>query len=373
MNDVWNMPIWDDLSLTPREQEALALLREGLTNQQIAKELNVTDTTIRGFAHQMRAKAASVERTTIQKNEQGQTVRSWIKNKYSSEERQQVQRATIEALKEELTPYPAIEYTGHKNENLLNCYIVTDYHLGMLAHKEETHDADWDLKKSEELLSNWFDSAIESSPNASTAILANIGDFLHWDGLEAVTPTSKHVLDADSRFHKVVRAAIKQLRRIIARLLSKHWKVHVVMADANHDPASEVWLRELLAAVYEDNPRVTVDQNPNPYNCYKFGKVALYFHHGHKRKIAEVDRVFAGMYPEIFGATQYRYAHLGHLHSKDMKESQLMVAEQHRTLSPSDAYAARGGWLSGRSAPVITYHKDFGEVGRQTITPEMVK
>jgi hypothetical protein len=49
-----------------------------------------------------------------------------------------------------------------------------------------------------------------------------------------------------------------------------------------------------------------------------------------------------------------------------------MKVERHETLAAPDAYAANGGWLSGRSAKVITYSKRFGEVGRITLTPEMV-
>lgn len=37
-----------------------------------------------------------------------------------------------------------------------------------------------------------------------------------------------------------------------------------------------------------------------------------------------------------------------------------------------DAYAANGGWLSGRSAKVITYSKRRGEVFRSTLSAEMV-
>ena len=50
-----------------------------------------------------------------------------------------------------------------------------------------------------------------------------------------------------------------------------------------------------------------------------------------------------------------------------------MTLEQHRTLAPKDSYASRGGWISGRDAKVITYHSKYGEVGRLTISPEMLK
>jgi hypothetical protein len=64
---------------------------------------------------------------------------------------------------------------------------------------------------------------------------------------------------------------------------------------------------------------------------------------------------------------------MGHLHHVDIKETNLMIIEQHRTLAAPDAYASRGGWMSGRDAQVITYHKEYGQVGRIIISPDMVK
>jgi hypothetical protein len=46
---------------------------------------------------------------------------------------------------------------------------------------------------------------------------------------------------------------------------------------------------------------------------------------------------------------------------------------QHATLSARDAYASRGGWLSEREASAITYHTKFGQVARNTVTPEMLE
>jgi hypothetical protein len=223
----------------------------------------------------------------------------------------------------------------------------------------------------EETLVGWFAQAIAQSPNASTAVLAQLSDLLHSDGLEPLTPASKHVLDVDTRFQKVVRIVIRVLRRIIDMLLAKHDRLHILMADANHDPVSQIWLREWLSVLYENDP--TVDREPSPYNAFEFGRVALFFHHGHKRKITNVSEVFAAKYREMFGRTRYAYAHMGHLHHLDIKENSLMVVEQHRTLTAPDAYAARGGYISGRDAQCITYHKEFGEVSRVKVSYDMVR
>lgn len=282
-------------------------------------------------------------------------------------------RAVVEGFKAELpraepTP-PSPSYT---NQDLLAFYAVTDLHLGALAWHEETGGDDYDTAIAERLIEDWFTAAIATAPAAQTAVLAQIGDLLHWDGFDSVTPASRHVLDGDSRFPKMVRAAIRVLRKIVRRLLEKHDFLHIIMADANHDPASEVWLREMFAAHFEDEPRVTVDQSSSTYYAYQHGEVSLFVHHGHRRNVGNVDTVFAGRFREMYGRTRHSYAHLGHLHSDELKSTNLMKVERHETLAAPDAYAANGGWLSGRSAKVIVYHKQYGEVARVTLTPGMV-
>lgn len=298
---------------------------------------------------------------------------TWVKSREDDEQREAIVRAAVEALKEEIPrvqPLPA-PLRG-LNADLCNCYVITDYHLSMLSHHEETGD-DWDMKIAEATLLEWFRQAIAQAPNAETGVFAQLSDLLHADGIEPLTPASKHLLDVDSRFYKVVRVVIRLLRQIIDMLLAKHKRLHIIMADANHDPVSQIWLREWLAALYENEPRITVDRSPSPYNAFEFGKVALFFHHGHKRKVENVAEVFAAQFRELFGRTKYAYAHMGHLHSLHIKENNLMIVEQHRTLAARDAYAARGGWLSARDAKVISYHREFGEVGRVTVNSDMVR
>lgn len=305
-------------------------------------------------------------------NADGELTGQWVKSSTDQQRQLELMSEAIEALKEELPierPRPAPRNTLEK---LASCYVITDYHLGMMSWHEET-GADWDLKIAENMLVDWFAAAISMTPNSKVGIFAQLGDFIHWDGLEAVTPTSRHVLDADTRFQKVVRCVIRVVRRLINMLLLKHEQLHVLMADANHDPASGVWLRELLAAMYSDEPRITVDNSADSYYCYEHGKTSLFFHHGHKRKVANIDDVFVAKFREVFGRTSFSYAHMGHLHSVDVKETNLMIVEQHRTLAAADAYASRGGWISGRDAKVITYHSEYGEVMRHTINPDMLR
>lgn len=294
----------------------------------------------------------------------------WVKTNVDQERMLEFAREIVAAMSEDIKREKPVTRRKPTNAELLNLYTITDHHLGMYSWAEET-GADWDATIAEDLLVSWFAEAISLSPPAEVGVLGQLGDFLHWDGMEAVTPEHRNILDADTRFERLVRIAIRVLRRVVRMLLEKHERVHIIMAEGNHDPASSVWLREWFAALYEDEPRVTVDQSPDPYYAYEWGSTLLGLHHGHKRKVKNIDHVFAAKFREEFGRTKHCYIHTGHYHESALVESGLAVVEQHRTLAAPDAYASRGGWLSGRSASVITYHKDYGEVGRVVISPEM--
>lgn len=302
---------------------------------------------------------------------EGRIITQHVMERASAEQHAAAFAAAVEALKEDLPRLAPVAVPSPAYGDLLNMYGVTDNHFGMLSWAEET-GADYDLRIAEQLLLDWFSAAIATSPDAHTGLLAQIGDLMHHDALESVTPAHRHVLDADSRLQKVIRVVIRTIRRVVDMLLAKHRHVHVIMASGNHDPASSAWLRELFATLYENEPRVTVDNSPSLYYAYEWGKTGLFFHHGHKRGVSNVDATLAGIFREMYGRCTHSYAHVGHRHSDEGRKSKLMYIEQHETLAAPDAFASGGGWLSGRSAKVITYSKKGGEVFRSTLRPEMV-
>jgi hypothetical protein len=191
--------------------------------------------------------------------------------------------------------------------------------------------------------------------------------------LEAKTPTSGHILDQDGRFPKVVAAAVRILRRVISFALSRHDQVIVLLAEGNHDLASSVWLRVMFKALYEHEPRVHVIDSELPYYVYQHGQTMLAWHHGHLKKNDQLPLLFAAQFPRVWGDTTKRYAHTGHRHHVEEKEHAGMTVVQHSTLATRDAYAARGGWMSERQCTAITYHAEYGQVCRNTVTPEMLE
>lgn len=302
----------------------------------------------------------------------GRVTQQWVKTREDENQEAARVEAVVQGFRDKPTKVKPLAAPKHTNADLLCQYTITDAHLGALAWNEETGGGDYDLSIGEKLLANWFSAAVAGAPPAKRAVFAQLGDFLHYDSFKSITPEHGHLLDGDTRYPKMVRAALRVVRSAIRQMLTKHEQVDVIMCDANHDPSSEVWLRELFAMHYEDEQRVKVDTNPGTYSLIEHGDVSLFYHHGHRRGTKDVDSVLVGKFREAYGRTRFSYAHTGHKHADELKTTNLMKVEQHETLAAPDAYAANGGWLSGRSAKVITYHARHGEVGRVTLTPEMV-
>ena len=301
----------------------------------------------------------------------GKVRAQWVKSSLDDQKAALAKQAALAALAEELPRVAPIAPPTHAIAALCNVYTLTDCHVGMLAWGRETGH-DWDLAIAERVLTQCFEHAVNAAPAARVGFVNQLGDFMHYDGLLPVTPTSGHVLDSDGRFSKMVATAVRVLRKVVALALTRHEHVVLLLAEGNHDPASSVWLRHMFKALYENEPRVRVIDSELPYYAYRHGNTMLAFHHGHLKKNDSLPLIFAAQFPKEWGGTQHRYAHTGHRHHVEEREHSGMIVVQHPTLAGRDAYAARGGWIAARAAKAITYHYLHGEVARVTVTPEML-
>ncbi|CAB4199667.1 hypothetical protein UFOVP1339_5 [uncultured Caudovirales phage] len=259
------------------------------------------------------------------------------------------------------------------NTDLLACYLVGDHHHGMLAWGEETGGDDYDLTISESILRDASTYLIKSVPACDTALITFLGDFFHYDGMVPVTPTSGNVLDADSRFPKMVRAGIRSMRHMITAGLEHHRNVHVIVEIGNHDLSSSIFLMECLNNIYENEPRVTIDVSPSHYHYYEFGNSLIGTHHGHGSKMEKLPSIMACDRPEAWGRTRHRYWWTGHIHSRTAHDFPGCSVESLRILAPPDAWAAQKGYRSIRDMKAIVIHKQHGEVARHTANPGMFR
>jgi hypothetical protein len=302
----------------------------------------------------------------------GKPAGQWVKSQVDQERMQEIMRECISALSADLPRVKPVPRPAKTIDALCNLVVFTDYHIGQLSwHKEG--GADWDLKIAEKLLLDSLIYMINAAPKAKSCVLCLQGDLLHTDGLLPLTPAHKNILDADGRFSKIVATAIRVIRNLIDHALAKHESVHLIICEGNHDEASSVWLRQMFTALYDQEPRITVNDSELPFYVHQHGETMLAFHHGHKVKNEQLPMLFAAQYPKVWGSTTKRYAHCGHRHHVDEKEYAGMTVTQHPTLAARDAHAARGGWISERAAVLVTYHAKFGQVARTIVCPEMLE
>lgn len=342
-------------------ERSLKALKENAARQGYSPEHNMTKTVPDGYM---------VKGVSTYYNAEGIPAGQWVKSAVDQDRMDTIMREAVAAMSEDLPRRDPVKSPVETIDALCNLVVFTDYHIGQLSWHREG-GADFDLKIAEKLLLDSFLYMIEAAPKAKHCVLCLQGDLLHTDGLLPLTPGHKNVLDADGRFSKIVATAIRVVRHLIDEALAKHETLHLIICEGNHDESGSMWLRHMFAALYENEPRMTVNDSELPYYVHQHGETMLAFHHGHKLKNEQLPMLFAAQYSKMWGNTTKRYCHTGHRHHVDEKEYAGMTVTQHPTLAARDAHASRGGWISERAAAVVTYHKRFGQVGRTIACPEM--
>ena len=373
---------------TDIQAKIVRALMESATQEGAATRLGISRSTIRSTLARVKAKAArsghapehgmtqtvpdgyKVKGVSTLYKKDGQMSIQWVKSDIDLERQREIMEEAYSAMAAELPRLEPLKPLEKIKNDLLNLIIFTDYHMGQLSWGKECGE-DWDLKIAEQTLLQSFENLIQRAPKAEELVLCLQGDFLHTDGLLPLTPAHKNVLDADGRFSKMVSVAIRCIRRIIDMGIMQGHKVTLIIAEGNHDEAGSMWLRKMFAALYEENPMMSVNDSELPFYVHQHGETMLCFHHGHKVNNEALPLLFAAQFPKIWGNCLKRYAHCGHRHHTDEKEYSGMTVTQHPTLAARDAHSARGGYVSERAANLITYHKRYGQVSRTVVCPEM--
>ena len=355
-------------------------LANGMTNKAIAEKygMNIRNVELRrsklaksGELHgnpgikKLVPEGYMVKGTSTMIDAEGNEKIRWVKTSVDNERLEVLMEQARDAFCSDLPKADVVNHSGNKvNSELMTLYPIFDIHIGMMAHRHESGE-NYDTKTAEKLMGSYFDHAISVSPASEKAVILVGGDFLHSDGLEAVTPASGHCLDQDSRYAKLVYVAIRSIRGAVEKMLKKHKEVEIQIIEGNHDQSGMIWLRAAMAAFYENENRVFVDTSPAIMHKTRFGSTLLGYTHGHTMKKAEGRlAAMATDYHKDFGECEFVYCHSGHFHHATVTECTLGIDEVHPALASKDAYAARGGWRSYRQAAAIVYHKNFGEVGR---------
>lgn len=297
----------------------------------------------------------------------------WVKSSIDHERQREIMLAALEAAADALPRLaPRTETPTDTNDRLMACYPIGDLHVGMRSWPEETGE-DWNLQIAERIQCGAMARLVELSPACETATIVNLGDWFHADNTAGVTERSGHHLDTDGRYGKMFRVGVKIMRQCIESALSKHGTVRVINVGGNHDDTGTLAMRVCLANIYENEPRVIIDEAPGAFHYFRHGRVLVGTHHGHSCKPERLPGVMAADRPKDWGDTDHRYWWMGHVHHQSLKDYPGVTVESFRTLAAKDAYASWGGYRAPRDMKCIVLDLDDGEVHRITMNAAMVE
>lgn len=335
-----------------------ALERNGGNASATSRELGVGLSTVRHYK-------ATYATSTLYRGAEGDGYAlQWVKEKV--DQKQQSREELLEAIREAFTglkPLPRIATPKHCLENLLNVIPWGDPHFGEYAWSDETGD-DYDLAIAESLHFKAVDQLVASGPRAKYGLLVSVGDTTHGDDSTNQTPASKHNLDVDTRWRKVLKVTVLTFERCIRRMLEVYEHVEVVIVPGNHDPHASAAIVTALACLYLNNPRVTINESPSKFLYRRHGKVLLGITHGDTVKLEKLGELMANDQREAWGETEFHHWITGHWHHRKFHEGVGWTGEVLRTLAGKDAYAASHAYRSARDMQLIVFDKEDGETAR---------
>jgi len=271
------------------------------------------------------------------------------------------------------TPSP-FQRPEHSSDELLTVYISNDLHLGALMDKDETGDADWDSKIAFNTMKSSIEYLVHNSPTTDNCLIADLGDLLEMDSFDNQTPTSKHTLDVDGRWAKVLNIAQKTITYMILEALKKHQTVYFLNISGNHDISSGYAIQSYVKAFFRNEPRVIVDESHRSIKYFQFGSTLLGFAHGDQLKMKNAAETMVVDNENIFSETTNRYFHFGHTHVDSVIDTKLCRVESHRNLAPLNVWASNMGMRRQvGTMKSITYHTDLGEMSRVTFNVQSMK
>lgn len=270
---------------------------------------------------------------------------------------------------------PQLQLPQVPGEDVMLEVSVPDPHLGKRVWGVETGGPDWDSG----LAAKAFVGAIAALLGRATKhynvvqVALPIGnDFFNVDNA-AGTTTAGTPQDEDGRYQLTFRRGIRALQDGI-NLAAAVAPVRIEVVPGNHDTERMWYAGEVLAAIYADSKRVTIDNAPNTRKYLLWESTLLGWTHGKDERPGKLPLVMATDVPDLWAASKHREWHLGHIHHKSTvivpmeSEDQRVRVRYLPSLCPPDAWHVRNLFNGLRAAEVYIWGAKSGYLGHLSHT-----
>jgi hypothetical protein len=358
--------------LGPVSDLPLPAVPEGYAVERITTDAKGGQTIRARVAHDPREDATipdgfEVARISTLRNGAGEILNQWEIRTPGKGPGLDVWRELAETIKDR-TPAaePRTRAPGPSADHLLALYPLGDPHLGLRGVDGSG------LAEGADLLYRAVADLVERGPRTRECLIVNLGDYYHSDDPSNRTRRGGFPLDVDGEWFEILKVGRDVAIALIDAALGHHEIVNVKCLIGNHDDLSSLFLTLLLEAHFRNEPRVRVDTSGAAFQWFEWGQNLFGFTHGQHAKRQNLVPKMANEQREAWGRTIHRYWHVGHVHHDYRAEVDGVPIESHRTLAPKDGYHEAAGYLAGRDLKRITYHREHGEVSRETVSARML-
>lgn len=209
--------------------------------------------------------------------------------------------------------YPAVKEAAF---NRVLEVTIPDLHFG-LTLADSDGNVIWDRNVALNYAKNCIELLIKRAEafGPFSKIVFTVGnDLTHIDNVDRETSNKTPMVDADS-YQYCVKTANEYVGYAVNRLLEVA-PVHIVMVPGNHDHSSNIAMGEFLAAIYANNPNVTVDNSEKPYKFFVFGACVIGYEHGKNIPPSRLSGIMQNERGEACANAVCKEWHLGHFHRR---------------------------------------------------------
>lgn len=201
------------------------------------------------------------------------------------------------------------------NKNKLLEIPAIELHLGKMAWRGDTGQ-DYDKNIATSRFYHILEEVcnIQENEKCDRALITIGSDFFNSDTVNATT-TKGTPQTNDLRWKKMFLLGLKLYTEFIETLRNKFNTIDVRLCSGNHDKMSSFYLYLALQQYFRNDSKIIFSDNYKDYQCYQFGKCAIFFGHGDSNLKRIIQSIPAEFYKE-WGSSVYRELHLGHLHSE---------------------------------------------------------
>jgi hypothetical protein len=303
----------------------------------------------------------------------GKPTGQWVKSAIDLERQRELMREAVAGFIEEVGQIRAPAAPLDFQSDVIPWIQIGDAHLGMLAHANEVGE-NFDLKIAEQELCAAIGILIDELPSCERMVINDLGDATHFENFEGETQASKHRLDCDTRFPKMIKVYSRVMRFIVDKALTKARHVDVIVNQGNHSRTNDIWMAELLRVAYGHTGRVHVLNNDSVFIAYRMGNTLVMTHHSDKCRPSQLAHVMTNDYRKDYGETEFHYIDIGHVHhGMVMKEHPGIFVESFNHLAALDKWAHDAGYRNRKSITVVLRSKSDGEVGRRVLPIQEIR